>query len=152
MSAVLPSACSSRYAISGETALRPAMRLWSCCRVTPKPFAASTIVRPISAIMSPTISPGWGGFFIGMASPPSMIIDEVNIKGFAVLEPKDYAPVRAHGERPKALEVALQRVQPEGRQIEVADTQRRVEQGQNLADFPRMFSVDASGIVIFEKL
>ena len=64
-----------------------------------------------------------------------MIVDEVNIKSFAVREPKDDPPVRAHGERPKAFEVALQGMQPEGRQIEVADTLRRIEQGQNLPDF-----------------
>lgn len=81
-----------------------------------------------------------------------MIVDEVNIKSFAVREPKDDPPVRAHGERPKAFEVALQGMQPEGRQIEVADTLRRIEQGQNLPDFPHMLCVEPSGVVILVKL
>jgi hypothetical protein len=43
-------------------------------------------------------------------------------------------------------------MQPKGRQIEVADTLRRIEQGQNLPDFPHMLCVEPSGVVILVKL
>ena len=72
-----------------------------------------------------------------------MIINEVHIKSLPVLEPKNNAPVRAHSERPKSFEIALQRVQPEGRQIKVADALGGVEQSEDVAEFPDVLGVDA---------
>ena len=64
------SAPTIRTAISGPMPERPAMRLCSCWRVTPSAFAAALIETPSASISSPIISPGWGGFFIGMVWYP----------------------------------------------------------------------------------
>jgi hypothetical protein len=81
-----------------------------------------------------------------------MIVDEVDIQSFSVLEAKDNAPIRAHRDRPKFLKIALQRVQPEGRQIEISHALGCVEQSQDLAYFPDMLGIDAPWVVILEKL
>src|SRR5271165_2509377 len=131
---------------------RPAMRLWSCWRVTPSALAAATIVTPRASISSPIISPGWGGFFIGMVGPPSMVIDKIDIRHVAVFEAENDPPVGAHGDRPKPLQVALEGVQPVGLNIEAGQGGCRVEQGQNLLDLAHMLGIDAPRIVLFEKL
>src|SRR5208337_31697 len=131
---------------------RPAMRLWSCWRVTPSALAAATIVTPRASISSPIISPGWGGFFIGMVGPPSMVIDKIDIRHVAVFEAENDPPVGAHGDRPKPLQVALEGVQPVGLNIEARQGGCGVEQGQNLLDLAHMLGIDAPRIVLFEKL
>jgi hypothetical protein len=81
-----------------------------------------------------------------------MIINEVDVKSLAVFEPKNNAPIRAHCERPKSFEIALQRMQSQGRQIQIAYALRCVDQSQYLANFPDVLGADASWVVILEKL
>jgi hypothetical protein len=50
-----------------------------------------------------------------------MVVDKINIKGFAVLETENNSPVGAHRYGPKAFEVAGQRMKPKSRNVDVAD-------------------------------
>jgi hypothetical protein len=48
-----------------------------------------------------------------------MVIHEIYVKSLAALEPEDYSPVRVHGDRPKACELALERMKPECCVVEI---------------------------------
>jgi hypothetical protein len=81
-----------------------------------------------------------------------MIIHEVNIESLAALEPENYSPVRSHGNRPEACELAFERMKSERRIIEIGYFFGCVHQSQDLSDFPCMLRVESSCIVILEKL
>lgn len=81
-----------------------------------------------------------------------MVIREVDVEGPVALKAKDDPPIGANHNRPMALKVALQLMQPEGRQPERLKGFRGVQHGQNLLDFANMFRVHAFRVVIFEEL
>jgi hypothetical protein len=80
-----------------------------------------------------------------------MIVYKIDIRGFAVIEPENNSPIRADGQRQKPFEIAFQRMQTEGRIIEIVDFFGGVEQSQNLFDFTYMLGVHAFGIVVLKK-
>src|SRR5258707_9289488 len=76
-----PTAFSMRRAISGVSAALPWRRSESVARRTFKISAAFDTLRPRASIISVLIrSPGWGGFFIGIAGL-LMVVDQVDIAG-----------------------------------------------------------------------
>src|SRR5258708_33315154 len=100
----------------------------------PSALAASLIVTPNSSRLSPMSSPGCGGFFMSMDHWPSMIIHEVDFRSLAPREAENDSPVRTHRHRPKALEVAFERVQSERWQIKRIDHLRGMQESQDLLD------------------
>jgi len=81
-----------------------------------------------------------------------MIVYKVHIGRLAVFEPKNNPPVRAHGDSPPALKVALQWMKAECRQPPCLDRFGRMQYTQNLPDLAQMVGADASGAVILKKL
>jgi hypothetical protein len=81
-----------------------------------------------------------------------MIVHQIDVEGAAILEPENDSPVCAHRNRPETLQVALERVQPERRNIEGGDTLRRVQHRQNLSDLANVLGVKPARIVVLEKL
>ena len=81
-----------------------------------------------------------------------MVVHKINVGCLAVLETEDNAPVGPRSHRPKAFEVAFQRVQSEGRQPERLKGSRRVQHTQNLPDLPDMIWVYALRVVVLKKL
>src|SRR6202050_2023174 len=76
-----PNAISMRRALSGVSAALPCRRSESVARRTFKISAAFETLRPRALMTSVLIrSPGWGGFFMGIASL-LMVVDQVNIAG-----------------------------------------------------------------------
>src|SRR5271155_2588182 len=74
-----PNAFSMRRAISGVKAALPRRRSESVARRTFRISAAFDTLSPRAAMISVFIrSPGWGGFFMGIASL-LMVVDQVNI-------------------------------------------------------------------------
>ena len=55
-----------------NTIARRAITLWSCCREMPSALAASVTDTPSAARLSPTSSPGCGGFFMSMTPSRQM--------------------------------------------------------------------------------
>src|ERR1700690_2057832 len=97
-----PNAFSIRRAISGVSAALPCRRSERVARRTFKISAAFDTLRPRASTISVLIrSPGWGGFFMGIASLV-MVIDQVNIAGgvrlFVVTE--NQAPVSGNTQAP----------------------------------------------------
>src|ERR1700680_4702255 len=92
-----PNAFSIARAISGVSAALPRRRSESVARRTFKISAAFDTLMPRASMISVLIrSPGWGGFFMGIASL-LMVVDQVNIAGgvrlFVVAEINRQFPV-----------------------------------------------------------
>src|SRR2546430_4901424 len=108
-----PNAFSRRRAISGVSAALPWRTSESDARRTFRISAAFDTVRPRASMISVLIrSPGWGGFFMGIAGL-LMVVDQVNVGGsvrlFAVTE--NQTPVSGDGQAPESFQVAFERVQ-----------------------------------------
>src|SRR5450755_3426892 len=108
-----PNAFSMRRAISGVSAALPCRRSESVARRTFKISAAFDTLRPRASTISVLIrSPGWGGFFMGIAGL-LMVIDQVNIAGsvrvFVVTE--NQAPISGDSQAPESFQVTFQRMQ-----------------------------------------
>src|SRR5437870_9928392 len=104
-----PNAFSMRRAISGVRAALPCRRSESVARRTFKTSAAFDTLRPRASTISVLIrSPGWGGFFMGIAGL-LMIVDQVNVAGgvrlFAAAE--NQTPVSGDGQTPESFHVRL---------------------------------------------
>src|SRR5438874_6432069 len=105
-----PNAFSMRRAISGVSAALPCRRSESVARRTFKISAAFDTLRPRASMTSVLIrSPGWGGFFMGIAGL-LMVVDQVHIAGgvrlFVVAE--NQPPVPGNGEAPESFQVAFE--------------------------------------------
>src|ERR1035441_7823216 len=108
-----PNAFSMRRAISGVSAALPCRRSESVARRTFKISAAFDTLRPRASTISVRISsPGWGGFFMGIAGL-LMIVDQVNIAGgvrlFVIAEGQP--PVSGDRQAPRPFQVAFERMQ-----------------------------------------
>ena len=80
-----------------------------------------------------------------------MIVDEVDIPGFAIAEAENNPPICAHGQSPKALQVTLQLMQPKGRAIEIGDLFGSIEQSEDLFDLTDMVGIQRLRAVFFKK-
>src|ERR1700689_496052 len=108
-----PKAFSMRSAISGGSAALPRRRSESVARRTFKISAAFDTLRPRASTISVLIrSPGWGGFFMGIASL-LIVVDQVNIAGsvrlFVVAE--NQPPVSGDSQAPKSVQIAFKWMQ-----------------------------------------
>jgi hypothetical protein len=63
-----------------------------------------------------------------------VIVNEINIKRFAILKSKNDAPVGSYGYRPEVLQVAAQSMKPKARHIHVADIFGHIQQAENCFD------------------
>jgi hypothetical protein len=60
-----------------------------------------------------------------------MIVDQLHISRRPIFEPKNDAPIRTDSHRPKALQPALKRMQPQGWEIEIFNRLCRIEIREN---------------------
>src|ERR1035441_10672705 len=75
VSILTPKAFSIRRAISPERSALPLRRLDRAGRDTCSATAAAVTVKPAGMIISVRMkSPGWGGFFIGIAFSPFLLV------------------------------------------------------------------------------
>src|SRR5271157_1242009 len=131
LSALPPKTCDNLTAISGEIPRFPFTSSESVVRVTPSAAAASVMVKPKGSMhCRSTTPPGWGGFFIGMSSLLSVVIEIINVQHVAFAKAENHPPVGADRPRPKAFQLALERMQPEPRQVHI---RCRTGGGQNAA-------------------
>jgi hypothetical protein len=63
----------------------------------------------------------------------SMIVNVINVPGFATLESKNHAPIRSHRDRPTISKLALKPMQSETRQVQISNFNRSIEPSQNVA-------------------
>src|SRR5258708_21460764 len=98
-----PNAFSMRRAISGVKAALPCRRSDSVARRTFKITAAFDTLSPRASMISVLIrSPGWGGFFMGIARL-LVVVDQVNIAGGVrlLVAPENQAPVAGNSQAPE---------------------------------------------------
>src|SRR5271170_4318812 len=97
-----PNAFSIRRAISGVSAALPCRRSESVARRTFKISAAFDTLRPRASMISVLIrSPGWGGFFMGIAKL-LMVVDQLNVAGGIrlLVVTENQPPVPGDGQAP----------------------------------------------------
>jgi uncharacterized protein related to proFAR isomerase len=87
---------------------------------------------------------------MGIARLPLVVIDQIYIMHFAILETERYPPIGAYGHRPKPLKLAGQRMKPEAREVYVFDLLRAIEQAEDVFDSFGMLGVDAPAAATFE--
>jgi hypothetical protein len=80
---------------------------------------------------------------------PPVVIDQINIRSVALLEPENDPPVGADGDAPIACEVAFQRVQPPAWQVEMARLCRLIEAGQHARHLVGVLRVYLAAVVVF---
>src|SRR5208282_4460446 len=131
-----PNAFSMRRAISGVSAALPCRRSESVARRTCKISAAFDTLRPRASMTSVLIrSPGWGGFFMGIAGL-LMVVDQINIAGRVrlFLVPENQPPVSGDGQAPRPFHVAFKRMQfPAWKPAELLQRRRGFEREKKLA-------------------
>jgi len=80
-----------------------------------------------------------------------VIVHVVHVKGVTIDKPKYHAPIGANRDGVKALQVALERMQPKAWNIHVLDGLRRIESCQNVAQFLSMLCRYAARVVVIVK-
>ena len=80
----------------------------------------------------------------------SVVIDIINILR-AVVKAKNHAPVGAYCNSPEAFHLALERMQPEPRQIHVGNGAGGVKRRQNIPQLANMFRVYAARMALFKE-
>jgi hypothetical protein len=80
-----------------------------------------------------------------------VVIDQINIRGVALLKAKNNPPVGAYRDAPISGQVASQRMQAEAGQVELIRFRRLVEARQHAGDFVRMLRVQLAPVVVFIK-
>jgi hypothetical protein len=86
-----------------------------------------------------------------MTSPPVsyLVIEQIDIRSVALLEPENDPPVGADGDAPIACEVAFERVQPPHRQVEMARFCRLIEPRQHARHLVGVLWVYLAAVVTF---
>jgi hypothetical protein len=79
-----------------------------------------------------------------------VVIDQIDVGG-TILKAKDNPPVCPHGDRPKALAVAYERVEAEARQVHVFRCLGAVENEEDVFDLLQEVGADAPAVAIPEK-
>src|SRR5207245_9507448 len=77
-----------------------------------------------------------------------VVVDIVNVKCVTLGKAKNHAPIRANRYRPKAFQPALERMQPESRQVHVCNGSRRIQTGENVTQLLRMLAHHATRVVV----
>src|ERR1700683_3933948 len=109
VSALSPKACWMRTAISPERLARPLRKADKAGRETPRTLAAAVTDRPRGSIISERMkSPGCDGLNIRISLFPSMIIFEIQVADFVILNPKCNAPISGDVKAPSFASIACE--------------------------------------------
>jgi len=143
----------SRTAISGEIPRFPIHEFGQRrARDAERRAAASLMVRPSGSMhWRSTKPPGCGGFFIAIVQPPSMVIDIINVQGFAVVKRKTTRQLARTVTAQNPLNSPLEWMQPEPRQIQIRNIARGIQAGENVAQLFCVFANHSARVVRFIK-
>ena len=78
-----------------------------------------------------------------------MIIDQIDIRGVALLKAKNNPPVGAYCDAPIFGQIALQRMQVEAGYIELIRSRCLIEARQHAGDLVRVLRVQLAPVVVF---
>jgi hypothetical protein len=84
-----------------------------------------------------------------IASCALVVIEQINIRSVALLEPENDPPVGADGDTSITCEVAFQRVQPPARQVEMARLCRLIEPGSMRVILSARSGIYLATVVVF---
>jgi hypothetical protein len=74
-----------------------------------------------------------------------MVIDIINIERLALGEAENHTPVGTNRYRPKAFQLALERMQPEARQVHISDRTCSIKARENVPQLFGVFPYHATG-------
>src|ERR1700687_3623539 len=144
-----PNAFSMRSAMSPERSALPLSRLDRAGRETLSAAAAAVTDRPAGWIISVRMkSPGWGGFFIGMAFAPSVsvVVLKIDVVDFALhgVDAECQTAIAGNAQAPSAHAVAGQDVSlPHWERTQFIRVLHVVKKGQHFTEFVRRLRRDA---------
>jgi hypothetical protein len=78
-----------------------------------------------------------------------VVIDIVQVKRIAFVEPKDHSPIGSDNHCPKASQLALSRMQTEAWQVHISNRAGGVKTSQDIAQFVDVLCQNTSGVVVF---
>ncbi|HZA66292.1 MAG TPA: hypothetical protein VE592_05040, partial [Geminicoccaceae bacterium] len=88
---------------------------------------------------------------MGIALASSMVVEQIDIEGIAILETEDDAPVRGDLDRKEAFQFALERVEPEAGGIHVGHSRRGVQPAQDTPNLGGLVGSDAAAVALLEE-
>jgi hypothetical protein len=71
---------------------------------------------------------------MGMFDPFLVVVHQIYVEGVTVFEAENDPPVGGYGHAPKALQAALERVEPKARQVKIGWALRRVQVREGVRD------------------
>jgi len=80
-----------------------------------------------------------------------MVIDVIDVHHVAVRKAKDHPSIGPNRHSPKTPKFALERVQPEPRQVHIRNRTGSIETHQNVSQLRRVLSNHAARIVVLVK-
>ena len=80
----------------------------------------------------------------------SVVIDIIDVLR-SVIKTKNHPPVSAYCNGPKAFHLALERMQPETRQIHMGNVGSGLKSRKNIPELIDMFRIYTARVVLFEK-
>lgn len=80
-----------------------------------------------------------------------MVIDVINIQRVAFGEAENHAPIGPNRDRPKAFELAFERMQTEAGQIQVSGRSGGIKSHENITQLRSMFPDHAARVVVLVK-
>jgi len=80
-----------------------------------------------------------------------VVINQVNVTDVSALKTKDDAPVCPNGHAPEALQVALERVKPESREIHIFGYSGTAENSKNVLNLLDQIRADSFALAVNKK-
>lgn len=80
-----------------------------------------------------------------------MIVDQIDIIGIAIVEPKDYAPVGPDSHTPESLQFSFKWMQCKAGEAHVFRSLRPIQNSENVFDLLNVIGPDAFGSPVFKQ-
>ena len=80
-----------------------------------------------------------------------MVAEQIDVEGIAILEPEDDAPVVGNLHRPEALQLDLERVEPEAGGIHIGHGRRSIQTAQDTPSLSHLVRADATAVALLEE-
>jgi hypothetical protein len=80
-----------------------------------------------------------------------VIVDQIHIPRLAIFHSEDDPPIGSNGDRPKALEIALERMKVKARNVHVFRDTGPIETLENTPDLLDVSGIQQAAVVLLEK-
>jgi hypothetical protein len=88
---------------------------------------------------------------MGIVLTSSMVVEQIEIEGIASLAAQDDAPVTGDLDGPEAVQLALERVEPEAGGIDIGHGRRSIQTAQDTPNLGHLVRPDAAAVALLEE-